>query len=157
MVYATADGAASQKLRVGMVGGGQGAFIGAVHRLAARMDDRFELVTDQGTLRCRSLVVATGGKSIPKMGATGLAYQLALKFGLAWEVARSLPGVSFIATDCSWPARRRRPGSLRTSGPHALDARAQGRQLDFHLLDDRLYLVDRSGSEERVEIWTREP
>jgi predicted dehydrogenase len=27
-----------------MVGGGQGAFIGAVHRLAARMDDRYELV-----------------------------------------------------------------------------------------------------------------
>jgi len=31
-------------LRLGMVGGGQGAFIGAVHRLAARMDDQFELV-----------------------------------------------------------------------------------------------------------------
>ena len=27
-----------------MVGGGQGAFIGAVHRIAARLDDRFELV-----------------------------------------------------------------------------------------------------------------
>ena len=27
-----------------MVGGGQGALIGAVHRLAARMDDRYELV-----------------------------------------------------------------------------------------------------------------
>lgn len=33
-----------RKLRLGMVGGGQGAFIGAVHRLAARVDDRFELV-----------------------------------------------------------------------------------------------------------------
>ncbi|NML30893.1 Gfo/Idh/MocA family protein [Paraburkholderia antibiotica] len=32
------------KLRLGMVGGGQGAFIGAVHRIAARLDDRFELV-----------------------------------------------------------------------------------------------------------------
>ncbi|MFV1495456.1 Gfo/Idh/MocA family oxidoreductase [Phaeobacter sp. JH20_02] len=32
------------RLRLGMVGGGQGAFIGAVHRIAARMDDRFELV-----------------------------------------------------------------------------------------------------------------
>ena len=30
-------------LRLGMVGGGQGALIGAVHRLAARMDDRYEL------------------------------------------------------------------------------------------------------------------
>lgn len=32
------------KLRLGMIGGGQGAFIGAVHRIAARMDDQYELV-----------------------------------------------------------------------------------------------------------------
>jgi predicted dehydrogenase len=32
------------KIRLGMVGGGQGAFIGAVHRLAARMDDEYEFV-----------------------------------------------------------------------------------------------------------------
>ena len=32
------------RIRYGMVGGGQGAFIGAVHRMAARLDDRFELV-----------------------------------------------------------------------------------------------------------------
>lgn len=33
-----------KKLRLGMIGGGQGAFIGAVHRIAARMDDMYELV-----------------------------------------------------------------------------------------------------------------
>jgi predicted dehydrogenase len=33
-----------RRLRLGMVGGGPGAFIGAVHRIAARMDDRYELV-----------------------------------------------------------------------------------------------------------------
>lgn len=33
-----------KRLRLGMVGGGQGAFIGAVHRMAARLDDRYELV-----------------------------------------------------------------------------------------------------------------
>jgi len=33
-----------RRLRLGMVGGGPGAFIGAVHRVAARMDDRYELV-----------------------------------------------------------------------------------------------------------------
>ena len=33
-----------RKLRLGMVGGGQGAFIGAVHRIAARLDGRYELV-----------------------------------------------------------------------------------------------------------------
>jgi predicted dehydrogenase len=36
--------ARNRRLRLGMVGGGPGAFIGAVHRLAARMDDRYELV-----------------------------------------------------------------------------------------------------------------
>jgi predicted dehydrogenase len=35
---------ATSRVRLGMVGGGQGAFIGAVHRIAARMDDNFELV-----------------------------------------------------------------------------------------------------------------
>ena len=34
----------TRRLRLGMVGGGQGAFIGAVHRLAARMDDHYELL-----------------------------------------------------------------------------------------------------------------
>lgn len=33
-----------RQLRLAMVGGGQGAFIGGVHRMAARLDDRFELV-----------------------------------------------------------------------------------------------------------------
>lgn len=32
------------KLRLGMIGGGQGAFIGAVHRIAARIDGEYELV-----------------------------------------------------------------------------------------------------------------
>ena len=38
------DGKLGRRLRLGMVGGGQGAFIGAVHRIAARLDDRYELV-----------------------------------------------------------------------------------------------------------------
>ncbi|MCE8049949.1 Gfo/Idh/MocA family oxidoreductase [Halomonas daqingensis] len=33
-----------RRLRLGMVGGGQGAFIGGVHRIAARLDDHYELV-----------------------------------------------------------------------------------------------------------------
>ncbi|TNC52961.1 NAD(P)/FAD-dependent oxidoreductase [Rubellimicrobium rubrum] len=44
---------------------------------------RFTVGTGRGTLRARRLVVATGGKSIPKMGATGLAYRIAERFGLA--------------------------------------------------------------------------
>ena len=38
------DANAGGRIRLGMVGGGQGAFIGAVHRLAARMDDQYEFV-----------------------------------------------------------------------------------------------------------------
>ena len=32
------------RIRLGMVGGGNDAFIGSVHRLASRLDDRYELV-----------------------------------------------------------------------------------------------------------------
>ena len=44
MVYATGDKIGPARLRVGMVGGGRNAFIGAVHRMALRLDDRAELV-----------------------------------------------------------------------------------------------------------------
>jgi predicted dehydrogenase len=44
MVYATSDGSAGERLRVGMVGGGRNAFIGAVHRLAMRLDGEIALV-----------------------------------------------------------------------------------------------------------------
>jgi predicted Rossmann fold flavoprotein len=42
----------------------------------------FALRLSQGAVQCRSVVVATGGKSIPKMGATGFGYDLAQQFGL---------------------------------------------------------------------------
>ncbi|HZI22135.1 MAG TPA: Gfo/Idh/MocA family oxidoreductase [Gemmatimonadales bacterium] len=44
MVDATADSGAARPLRLGMVGGGRGAFIGGVHRLCARLDGQYELV-----------------------------------------------------------------------------------------------------------------
>ncbi len=42
----------------------------------------FVVVTDGAVHPCSSLVVATGGPSIPKMGATGFGYQIAAQFGL---------------------------------------------------------------------------
>ncbi|MDZ4054963.1 MAG: NAD(P)/FAD-dependent oxidoreductase [Phenylobacterium sp.] len=42
----------------------------------------FELALPGGVVSCASLVVATGGKSIPKMGATGWGYEIATQFGL---------------------------------------------------------------------------
>jgi predicted dehydrogenase len=40
----SSNGSSTRRLRLGMVGGGPGAFIGAVHRIAARLDDRYELI-----------------------------------------------------------------------------------------------------------------
>jgi predicted Rossmann fold flavoprotein len=45
-------------------------------------DGGFTVTTQTGTYRAPSLVIATGGPSIPKMGATGFAYDLARQFGL---------------------------------------------------------------------------
>jgi predicted Rossmann fold flavoprotein len=54
----------------------------AVDRVS-RSDDGFEAALSDGSVvRARSLVLATGGKSIPKMGATGWAYETARQFDL---------------------------------------------------------------------------
>ncbi|WP_309644824.1 NAD(P)/FAD-dependent oxidoreductase [Phenylobacterium sp.] len=62
---------------------------GAVLRLrtsvaqVGKTDDGFRLTLGDGTqVACESLVVASGGKSIPKMGATGWGYDIARQFGL---------------------------------------------------------------------------
>jgi len=45
-------------------------------------DQAFTVITQNGTSSAPTLVIATGGPSIPKMGATGFAYDLARQFGL---------------------------------------------------------------------------
>src|SRR5690606_5315998 len=55
-----------------------GRTIGSVEKTA----DGFKLLVGDGFVTTESIVVATGGKSIPKMGATGFAYSLARQFGL---------------------------------------------------------------------------
>jgi predicted Rossmann fold flavoprotein len=58
----------------------------------ARTESGFVLNLEQDGKRhrvtCRNLVLATGGKSIPKMGATGFAYDVARQFGLRVTDAR---------------------------------------------------------------------
>jgi predicted Rossmann fold flavoprotein len=44
--------------------------------------EHFELDTDQGTQRARRVVIATGGLSIPKIGATDFGFRIARQFGL---------------------------------------------------------------------------
>ena len=42
----------------------------------------YEIESDRGTIHCAAVVIATGGLSIPKMGATDLGYRIARQFGL---------------------------------------------------------------------------
>jgi predicted Rossmann fold flavoprotein len=53
--------------------------------------DRFRVETNAGPIEAASLVLATGGLSIPKIGATGLSYDIARRFGL--EVTDVRPGL----------------------------------------------------------------
>jgi predicted Rossmann fold flavoprotein len=48
----------------------------------SKSEGGFVVTSDQGEFRGRSLVVATGGPSIPKMGASGFGYRIAEQFGL---------------------------------------------------------------------------
>ncbi len=53
----------------------------AVHAVERR-EDGFALATSAGPIRAAKLVIATGGPSIPKMGATGFGYEIARQFGM---------------------------------------------------------------------------
>lgn len=62
--------------------------------------DRFEVQLTGGSVSCEALVVACGGKSIPKMGATGLGYEIAKFFDL--NIVETRPGLvplTFAAQD----------------------------------------------------------
>ncbi len=57
----------------------------------------YRIATSEGIFQASSLVVATGGKSIPKMGATGLAYCIAEQFGL--PLVETRPGLVPLTLD----------------------------------------------------------
>ena len=95
----------------------------------ARVADGYEAALSDGTtVRAASLVLATGGKSIPKMGATGWAYDTARQFGLRvtdtrpalvpltfeaglLETLKSLAGVAVDVSVTAVPASSSPPGS----------------------------------------------
>ena len=56
--------------------------------IAVESGGRFRVACSQGEFSAETLVVATGGLSIPKLGATGLGYELARQFGLRVIVPR---------------------------------------------------------------------
>jgi predicted dehydrogenase len=67
----------NRRLRLGMVGGGPGGFIGAVHRIAARLDDRYELVAaalssdaERSLSGAKELHIPRAYRSFQEMAAT---------------------------------------------------------------------------------------
>jgi predicted Rossmann fold flavoprotein len=54
-------------------------------------DEDFSIKTNIGEFTCQSLVIATGGISIPQMGATDFGYKIAKQFGL--RLTKILPGL----------------------------------------------------------------
>lgn len=78
-----------------------GCSLGEVRRAAAG----FSVETGRGVVAAGSVIVATGGKSIPKMGATGYGYQLAEAFGLPLvETRPALVPLTFAAQELEWMA-----------------------------------------------------
>ena len=77
MVHATADGSAGQRLRVGMVGGGRGAFIGAVHRAPADFPSgrAGDVLTVEFTVCGVPCVGLNGGPAFPQTAA--FSFQIA--------------------------------------------------------------------------------
>jgi predicted Rossmann fold flavoprotein len=83
------DGSARQIVRLLLdecdraeAGGGVTLRLGKPIRDVSHADGGFTVATDAGDYQARALVIATGGPSIPKLGATGFAYDLARRFGL---------------------------------------------------------------------------
>ena len=76
-----------------------GCAVGAVKTVTGG----FAVETARGVVRAASVVVAVGGKSIPKMGATGFGYQLAEQFGLPMvETRPALVPLTFAAQELDW-------------------------------------------------------
>ena len=142
--------------------------------------DSFTITTDQGTFQAPALVLATGGLSIPKMGATGLTYELAKQFGLAlteikpglvpltfdgdrWAWMQGLSGVSFDAVAQSGK-RKFRENVLFThrglSGPAILQISSylpRGAGLTLNMLPDQdayAVLLDRKAARPKAELKT---
>ena len=62
-----------------------------VKAIRVTADGSYELDTDRGTVTSKSVVIATGGLSIPKIGATDFGYRIAKQFGL--RLVEQRPGL----------------------------------------------------------------
>jgi len=84
------DGSARQIVAMLLAeGAAGGAEVRTSHRISAiERSDRFSVRTDKGDFEASAVVLATGGLSIPKMGATGFTHDVARRFGLALTETR---------------------------------------------------------------------
>ena len=136
--------------------------------------DGFRVETDRGVFSAGSLVLATGGLSIPKMGASGFAFDAARRFGLrVTEMGPGLvpltfangtmPGLSGVSLDCevSLDRQRFREAMLFThrglSGPAILQISSywRGGPLALNLLPGRdavAFLLERKRTRPRAEL-----
>ena len=147
---------------------------------AIEKPDRFQLATDRRPVEADALVLASGGLSIPKMGATGFAHDIARKFGLKMTQTRPalvpltvgpedlafmqpLSGVS-LDTVASREKRRFREAMLFThrglSGPVILQISSYwqpGETVYLDLLPDldlAPYLIERKKTRPKAELKT---
>jgi predicted dehydrogenase len=89
MAITGAHVARAPRIRLGMVGGGRDAFIGAVHRIAARLDDQYELVAG-----CFS---STAEKSLASAADLGVPRAYASFAEMAAKEARRKDGIEAVA------------------------------------------------------------
>jgi predicted Rossmann fold flavoprotein len=132
-----------------------GVDVRVAHRITAiEKSDRFVVRTDHGDFDAAVVVLATGGLSIPKMGATGFAHDIARRFGLAVTETRPglvpftarVPDIAGVALDvvASVGRTRFREAMLFThrglSGPAILQISSYwrpGQEIAVDLLPDR--------------------
>jgi len=100
------DGSATQivaMLTRDMAAAGVELWLGCALGPIRRLDTGFEVGTARGPVQAESVIVATGGKSIPKMGATGFGYHVAEQFGLPLVDTRpALVPLTFAAQELAW-------------------------------------------------------
>lgn len=74
-----------------------------IESISKKESGGFTVQTDRGLFESESLVVATGGLSIPKLGATGLGYNIAKQFGLKLvELKPALDGFTLTTQEVSF-------------------------------------------------------
>lgn len=143
-------------------------------------DGPFRVATSRGTYEAAALVVATGGLSVPKIGATGFAHSLAGRYGLSvvpprpglvpltftgadMDLMRELAGIA-VPAEASFGKTRFREAVLFThrglSGPAILQISSYwltGQSININLLPDvdaNAHLLERKAARPNAQVET---